>query len=494
VKVAPPTRQRKARPIALVDPGWHALRIQTLDGDEYIHGARACYDALTKLEGHAVYTTAGVMAMRTTTGAKAWEGSCWRGRTTTMALDGTKLKVMSLRGVLDGDPDPFGALELACRWFGQFGVGPGSMSAMGWALWRSTLTQEVELYAPGRITRPALYGGRQAVREPRSYQHMVATDITAAYPHSMAARPYALTLRKVSNATTLDPCLAGIMTGTISVPEDMPFGPVPYRVAPDMISFPRGQIDGTWTWAEAEAAEQLGCHVQVDTCYAPGITGDLFGAWWQLVQEARHLPGAASRFAKGAANSVWGLFGMRGDDRESIRWSDDAGVHPVRIDLDDRNLPHGSTAHVAAETSSRVRVRMLREGCYGIGRSTNASPVHIDTDGIIIRRSAVAGMTTVAVPGEWRIKTAMRKVDIRAPQVYRYQCGQGCGIDHRAWHYSVSGVSAEAAESIFDRVGHAGTTVGFAGLDMVLPAFNISDPVQVARARAAGDGMKGVMQ
>lgn len=480
MKVSPPTRPAKLRPIALLTPGYRNLRIETEYDDVTIAGAAPIHEALGALEGHACYSTGALSAFRHTTGATYWQGSLWRERTVAMMMDGTKIKIMGLRGTLDESTDAFGDLFTAVNWLGERGVRAGSISSMAWALWRSTLTGDLTISAGKALGRAALYGGRQSVREPRTYQHMVAADITAAYPHSMAQRPYALNLRRVSASTVLDPQRSGLIVGAIGIPSDLPYGPVPLRVAADMICFPSGQIEGTWTWAEAAAAEALGCTVAVDQCWAPGREADLFGAWFELVKAGRQVGGPAAQLLKAIFNSLWGVFAMRGDERESIRWSDHGGLQPVRVPLADRALPHAYTTHIAAETASRVRVRVLREGCYG---DSAASPVHIDTDGIIIRRSASvafrggptepahpnrAPRPTSSVPGQWRIKTPMRKVEIRAPQVYRYQCGQGCGVSHRPWHYSVSGVPAEAAEAIFERIGHRGVSIAFNGTDIVL--------------------------
>jgi hypothetical protein len=449
-----------------------------------------------------MYTTGSLTHFRHTTGAKVWQGSVWRGRTTSMTLDGTKVKVHSLRGTLEGSTDPFGDLLTALTWLSAHGVAPASISSMGWSLWRNSLTREYRISAPPALGRSALYGGRQGIVADgaRTFQHMVAADITAAYPWSMQTRPYALSLREVSNHTRINATDAGMISGTVTVPSDMPFGPVPLRVAPDMICFPTGVVEGHWTWAEAMAAEALGCLVQVDRCWAPQVEADLFGGWWPMVAEGRLLRGGASTLVKGCANSLWGMFGMRGDGTDVLRWSDDAGLQPMRIEMADRQLPHRYTAHIAAETASRVRVRMLREGCYGPGQG---APVHIDTDGVIIRRSAASSFRQPAaapvparstrdhparaVPGEWRVKTTMRKVEIRAPQVYRYQCGDGCGVAHRPWHYSVAGVPAEAAERLFEGVGQRGISVSFNGTDMVLPPFNVHE--RGARERAMGLAM-----
>jgi hypothetical protein len=488
--ITPPSRPPRQRPVALLTPGYRALKIENSNGQVEVHGSQRIYNALVKLEGFTLYSTGSLAHFRHTTGAHAWQAQLWRGRTTSMSLDGTKVKILGLRSSLDGSTDAFKDLCGALGWLGNHGVGAASISSMGWALWRSTLTEEVKIASDPRIGRGALYGGRQAVREPRSYSHMVAADITSAYPFSMAANTYAMGLRKVANTTRIVPDVPGICQGWISVDTDMPYGPVPYRLAKDLIAFPSGTVEGSWTWAEAAAAQDLGCTLHVEQCWAPTKEATLFARWWELVKVGRRLPGKAATLIKACANSLWGLFAMTGDDTELLRWEDEAGLRPIRVPLAPRKLPHAGTAHIAAETSSRVRVRMLLEGCYGIGQNRSAGhPVHIDTDGIIIRKSAVAGMRKDPEPGEWRQKTAMRKVDIRAPQVYRYTCGSGCGIGHRRWHYSVSGVGPEAAEGLFNGSATTLVSLGLNNSDMVLPSFNVHDAAERERVVKSAGGL-----
>src|SRR6202451_3391195 len=472
MKVCPINRFTDS-PVSLCLPGHRSMVVMTENGSHSYRGADACYQALDALADHVVYVTGSPSNVRHTTGAGYWEGRTWRGKTVRMNLDGTATSVISLRGTLDSARTPFNDLMIGIQWLRERNVGPASLSQMGWSLWRSTLTRSLKIWSPPAVGRSALYGGRQEVREPnRTYRHMVAADITAAYPHSMACRPYPLGLRLVSSSTVLDPSAAGIVRGRVSVPDDMPYGPLPMRLGPDMIQFGRGVWRGTWSWAEAAAAVALGVDLRIDKCWAPTNELDLFGDWWTLVQEGRELPGAAGKLVKGVANSLWGLFGMRGDDRGTVRWMDGAGLQPVRVNLAASNLPHAGGAHLAAETSSRVRVRILSESLYG----RSQSPVHIDTDGVIVRRRN--DLTLGDQPGEWRIKQPMRKVEVKAPQVYRYECGKGCGVVHPAWHYVAAGVPPEMAPGVFDDVGTLGT-YHRSGLDVVLPSTNSLDKKRI---------------
>jgi len=340
------------------------------------------------------------------------------------------------------------------------------------------------------IGRAAFFGGRQEIRESRTYSHMVAADISAAYPHSMASHPFALALREAGKRTVLDPTVPGLAKATVTVPTDLAFYPLPRRIATDIIQFSSGTFTGVWPWCELAAAQELDCTVQVEKVWAPRRTVDLFSSWWGLARDGRRLPGPAARLAKMMTNSLWGLFAMDGTDRARVRWSDESGATSYTVKLDARRLPHAWTTHIAAETASRVRTRLLTEGLY----NRRFAPVHIDTDGMIIRRSAELPTPAGEEPGCWRKKTAMRKVEIRAPQVYRYQCGAGCGVTHAPWHYVTAGVPQSLAPEVFKK--SSGTRIGYRGLDLVLPPGNAHDLKRTAHfvqeARAVTTSAYGV--
>lgn len=442
------------------------------EADEYeSQGAHKTNDLLESLKGFALYCPDKLTNLRHSTGAMAWQADTWRGRATRMRHTSGS-SVISLRGVLDGSLDPFGDLHAGIAWLHAYGVVPGSPSSMAGQLWRQTLSADIDITFNPTIGRAALFGGRQEVREPRTYQHMVSADIEAAYPHAMASAPFALALREASPQTYLDPTVPGLATATVHVPNDLPYAPLPIRVASDIIQWQWGTVKGTWTWAELALAADLGCDVQVEKCYVPTRTADLFSPWFDIVMEGRSLPGNAARFAKMLANCLWGTFGMRGDDRALVGWTDDDGDESYTIKLDERKLPNAWTAHIAAECTSRLRVRLLAEGVYSNKRST---PVHMDTDGIIVRKSAPMPGTGASGPGCWRIKDRYKKVDIRAPQVYRSECYAACGTYHPKWHYVTAGVPASAAKEMFEREKLAGIRIGYRGMDIVLPPQHSSE-------------------
>ena len=411
-----PLEPAKPKRWALVTPGWRALDVTDEYGTTHHYGGRRCYDALAGLgdAGVVVYVTGNLTQLRHTTGATAWEADVWRGRATTMHLAGSSVAVHSLRGTVEG-PEPAAELARALAWLGEYGVAPGGLSSMAWALWRRSLSNELVITSHPSVGRAAFYGGRQEVRAkgPGKYKHMASVDITAAYATSMAARPYALRLTRVDESSTLDPSVAGLAEATVLVPADMPYAPLPMRLGPEMITFPTGSVRGIWPWCELAAARDLGCEVRVHRSWAPMVEADPFLRWWDWGQEGRALGAGAGRLAKALLNSTWGLFAMAGDDRSVVRWSDDVGDRSVPVALKPLvKMPQRRTAHIAAETAARVRARMLTEALYGGG----APPVHIDTDGMIVRASSPHPEPYGDEPGQWRVKKLMREVEIRAPQ------------------------------------------------------------------------------
>lgn len=488
--IVPPLRKVTHRPVALVSAGYRRLTVATEDGERTYDRRRDIEAALARLSGHCVFSPGGLAHLRYSTGATSWCLSAWRGKETRMTHVPTGVSVTSLRGTLEDSDDVWGDLQRVLRWLHGYGIGPASISAMSWALWRASLAGEVSIGFDPDVGRAAFYGGRQEVAPAapdgggREFRHMVATDIRAAYPHAMASGPsYALSLREVDPTTTIDPSIAGIATARVMVPSDLDYAPLPVRIAPAIIQFQWGLIFGTWPWCELAAAAEVGCEVTVARSYAPRREGDPFGAWWPLAQEGRDLPGASGRLAKAITNSLWGQFAMVGDGRTEVRWTDDEGEDAYAVELPNRSMPHTWCSHIAAETSGRVRTRLLTEGLFG----SPVRPVHIDTDGIIVRKSA-AKKSGVAF-GEWRQTESMARVQVKAPQLYRYTCGHGCGVSHTKWHYKASGLTKSQAPRFFDRHGETATTISYlAEFDANLPPDHVAE---IERRRALLDEAAG---
>ena len=485
--IVTPLRPQRRRPAALLVPGYRALTVFTDDGITRAKGPSRSYDLLKKLEGFACYTTGSVRPMLISTGARAWTADVWRGRAVSLKLYGAKVVVHSLRRTLEGLPpdEAYDALNEVLDVLADLGVRAGSVSSMSWSLWRATLSSPVNISSDPRVSRRALYGARQEAQRPQRVETpVVAVDLMKAYPSSMAGRPYAGLLRRVSPSTRLDPEVAGLVEARVSVPDDAehPFPPLPKRLAPQMIQWPWGDVEGVWPWGEVVAARELGCDVEVKKVWAPATTLDLFSNWYAYVRRADELAPRGAKLLKAIANNLWGCFAMSGDERATVTWADDLGFEPEIVARPPRRMPHLRTAHVAAETTSRVRVRMLREALYGgVGE-----PLHVDTDGYLIDARYADRVRVGEGPGQWRIKTRMRVLDLKGPQLYRYLCGEGCGITHEKWHVVAAGIPGDQAREFFDRVRH-GFSISYHGLDAVVPSGRELDPVQVALYRSQHD-------
>ncbi len=406
-----------------------------------------------------------------------------------------------------GDPGrQWEALSEVLNWLREYGVPPGSIASMSWNLFRASLSAPVQIGFDPIVARTGFYGGRQEARvqtdahgRAKVYSHMVSADIRSAYAHSMASVPYGLSLRPMSPTTTLDPSVPGLAEARVDVPPDMPFGPLPVRLSSNMIQFQKGPIHGVWPWVELDAARNLGCDVRIDRSWGPRATLDLFGPWYRMVASADLLGPGATTLAKAVRNSLWGQFAMSGEERGMLRWADDRGNCEIHIDKEPRKMPHAWTTHIAAETTARVRARLLAEGLYG--GDSRGWPVHADTDGVVVRKSRELPSPQGGDPGHWRVKAAMRRVDIRAPQLYRWQCPD-CSDGgptmtrlgkHPPWHYVAAGVPEGSARQVFERDGSPPTPVAHRSVfDVCLPGVHSQETELIRKLMAEARGVAGV--
>lgn len=477
-----PLETQPHKPWALLVPGWHTLRVFTLEGEREVRGPERCYQLLASLDHHINYVAGSLRPLLFTTGATHWTADVWKGRATTLHLDGTRTSVTSLRRTLSHLEEPleqFAKLTEVLEYLSHQGVCAGSLSSMASALWRSTLSSPLEIAFDARVGRSAFYGGRQERPDDShdEFHDQVSLDIASAYPTSQVERPYAAGLRGVSASTYLDPSVAGLCEASVHVPDDLRFPPLPVRVGPAMIQWATGDIEGTWTWCELDAARQVGATVNPIRVWAPTCEVDLFSPWWQLLQWGRDAVSPdARKLVKAITNMLWSTFALIDDGRSArVRWDDDHADSVTSVLRPKRKMPQANTVHISAETSSRVRRRMLLEGLYG----DTETPSHCDTDGIICSVESAMRRTRGSGVGDWRFKQEMRTVQIKAPQLYRYTCGPYCGVDHSQWHYVASGIPGRFASELFER--HPGFQVSLRGEDVVAPSGTRLEGEQLKR-------------
>lgn len=455
MKVGPLVRPRH-RPAAILIPSNRQLEVITAAGSTTYKGAAKVHEAMGRLTGHSCYVLKGLSKLIYTTGALSWQCHLWRGRETRMIHNASGVSVTSLRGSLDESVDPFADLSMVLDWLANYNVPAGAIPAMAWALFRSTLAHEITVGFDPEVGQAAMFGGRQEAFRPREHRNMASYDIRAAYPVAMASRPYALSLRNVHVKSVLDPDTPGIAEAIVNVPDDLPYAPLPVRIGPGHIAFQHGMVQGTWSWCELAAAKAVGCDVKIERLWAPRRTADLFSSWWPIIAEGRKLPGAAAVLAKAIGNSTWGQFGMVADQRAVRSWTSDNGRQSIDVPQPPTGLPHEWTAHIAAETTARIRARMLLEGLY-----SGCQPVYVDTDGIIVAEGSPMPPDSGDDDGQWRVKAVLPKVDIRGPQFYRWTCGSECGTAHAEWHYNCAGVPDEEAPAVFAKMTTPDVAVSF---------------------------------
>lgn len=476
-----PLRRSKPNDVALLFPGHRLLTVQTKWGTQQFVGKRDVDNALLKLSGFTCYVMSGLQTLKNSNGAMNWVLDTWHGRDVKMTHTPSGTVVSSLRHTLDTSDNPFRDLMTTLDWLAGYGVKPASVSSMAWQLFRASLGRPVTIGFDPEIGRRAFFGGRQESTRPDQYLKTKSVDIRAAYPTAMASRPMALSLRQVHPSTYLNPMEPGLAHARVYVPDDMAHPPLPVRIDATAIQFQYGQIEGVWTWAELNAAKDLGCDVDVIAAWGPKRTTDLFGTWWEMAQTGRALHGAAANLAKAVANSTWGQFAMTPGERNEIAWCDDRGDLPFITPVANRRMPQEWTVHLAAEITSRVRVQLLTEGLYG----TNAPMFHVDTDGIIIGEDRDLPKNAGPGFGQWSVKDHMDVIDLRAPQLYRYTRPD----TPQVWRYVASGLTPEQAVRMFDKKTTA-TRISFLGTgDVTLPPASAHDEKTIARLL---DEMRGL--
>ena len=457
-----PLKRTPQKNVALLTPGNRELMVQTKHGETLFRGKRRVESALMKLgqDDFVCFVTSSIERMKHTTGATSWMMNTWHGRETSMIHAASEVKVMSLRGTLDDSGTPFEDLSRFLSWAYEFGVPAGGLSKMSWDMMRASLSSSQSFGFDPEIGAESFFGGRQGITRPGSFFDQRLIDKVAAYPTAMADRPVAMALFEVDKATELDPATSGLARAIVVVPQELKYPPLPVRVGSDVIQFRWGALSGVWTWVELDLAKKLGCEVIVEKCWAPAREFPLFENWWQMAQTGRELVGGAARLSKATSNCLWGQFAMTGSGAGEVHWASDKGDEPYSIAKPDRSLPHEWGRHIAAEVTSRVRTELLTAIV-----ETNSEVTHIDTDGIIIDKTAKLPKNMGSQFGQFREKQDMVELEVHAPQFYRFKTPAS-----RLWQYVSSGVNQRQAEWLFLHKSKVATTISYlATPDAVLP-------------------------
>jgi hypothetical protein len=158
--------------------------------------------------------------------------------------------------------------------------------------------------------------------------------------------------------------------------------------------FPSGRrIQGTWTWAELEAAEAAGCKVhRVLEAWIHEAGTRPFLPWLEAIHVGRGLPGFAGRLAKAAGNATWGQFAIAKGRRQVVAKGRDERL-PMR-----GGNPSQRAFDLAESIAGQVRADLYR-GMLASGRGLLSA----HTDGVWSKGPGVLGWRQVDTACELRI-------------------------------------------------------------------------------------------
>jgi hypothetical protein len=356
-----------------------------------------------------------------------------------------------VRGLaLEAPAEPGEALDGLRRWrdwLESYGAAPaGSLGGSGLSLVKASLERPLWT-SVGRVP-PIKFtmGGRQETAQPAPAHYrggLVQSDIQAAYANTLGAVLYGgrwerydwrplWRLRAEKN-----PGLLMYVRAAVDIPDlgdrfpQLPpghRGPLldrPRR-APHPVDaffwllddrFPSGRrLQGTWTWAELEAATEAGCKVRRVLDVWIHESGERpFYTWLERIHEGRGLPGFAGRLAKATGNATWGQFAISKGRRQVVARGRDEKL-PLR-----GGNPSQRAFDLAESIAGQVRANLYR-GMWAAGRDL----VTAHTDGLWTQGGSVLG---------WRRSASASELRLFDAQHYATRPREG-----KPWDYTVAGV------------------------------------------------------
>lgn len=407
---------------------------------------------------------------------RRWTIKTWNGRISSMEYG--KTKIYPLLAAWDETLlDFFAFVDRA-------GVAASSLNTMSLNLWRATLPSTVgfheecpydEMLGPLAMAT----GGRKEARK-GVYRRRVEYDITAAYPHAMAADiPSALAPMPRSFIRSMDmDAWEGIAVARVRIPPSE-WGPLPVVLdsRSELTCYGFTKV-GEWVsvclpLSELRMAMQVAnVDVEILRFHAAMNWGDRFSPWLRdVVRPLRSLPGMAGVVGKLVANRLWSCFAVSPHGKRRVHTFDSNGdmyTEPVAADSPRQTLRRAATSYVGALATSRVRQKLYAEGLCGL-----SGVVYVDTDGCVAK-------PTDAIPDGWRAKTVMPYVDVAGPQAMYNTCDMclpaGGSKGHDKGHWTVAGAESVEAKSRLFRIMKEGGVI-MANIGNVLPAQDVGEYV-----------------
>lgn len=292
--------------------------------------------------------------------------------------------------------------------------------------------------------KQAYYGGRVEVLHHCPDYDLDGYDVNSSFPFSMAGRvPFELE-REAQNRREVCKVLEGeIWDGPVearvTVPDTLPFPPLPWRHPKGGIYFPTGTWTGVFPAVELRYAMELGCKVEPLSAIAYRVAQP-FGDFVERVYEMKSTAkGAVRAFSKFLLNGCYGKFGQSPETESlAIVTSIEEGEHILlthppgkvgRLGDDPRYLlfrnmrwPPQTHFALAGHINAASRV-LLNRGMYEC-----PSVAYCDTDSLHVRRGQRPSNVGNAL-GAWKLDKGNYRAWFYAPKVYRMEMSGWDGKD-----------------------------------------------------------------
>lgn len=284
----------------------------------------------------------------------------------------------------------------------------------------------------------------------------------------------------------------GIYTARVSQRAEQ-FALLPHRGPEGDMLWATGEVEGSWSHLELEAAARHGATVRVQSgiVYAreKAIYAPFMRRMWELRDDARARGDESYReFVKRIANSFTGKTGQEADsetlhildernDTPREDWRYCGGTGPLSVFVSThRRIPDCSRPHHYCTLTARSRVKLLEERLLPAGERF----VYCDTDGAKYRGKRIRTNSGDGL-GEWKYEGALAPWRCRGLKLYAGMDADG------EWAVKAKGIP-NAALSTFQALCAGLTVAREAGVEGVRTAFKV--PGRPFRKRRVERGVR----
>jgi hypothetical protein len=299
-----------------------------------------------------------------------------------------------------------------------------------------------------KFVRQSYFGGRSEIFRTNSdagFQY----DVNSMYPAKIATVQLPVEYEGKRYGKSSSKCyrngIHGIYRARVLVPDSF-IPPLPIRTT-KRILYPTGQIEGTWTLIELQAAESKGCKIESISEAATFKRGEvLFKSWVDRLFKIRSQFGKDTRegyWLKLVMNSLTGKFGAKIKHRSYIldpcfgthcncgkaKIDDVTGLNCVGNPANSRvwfreyeRIPNYGHVEWSAYLTSAARITLHDK----LTESGKDDAVYCDTDGLFSEKARKKNIGDAL--GQWQNKGKYEDFIALAPKVYCYHQDNGAKI------------------------------------------------------------------